>query len=81
MCNNMPERDDDFEQMLDECYPKVKIGDIEFFPSDILFECDPIAYRVYLGEYKDGQCQDGYHTSEKGETCDWCSEPMKEEEE
>lgn len=42
-----------FDEMLNEVYPMVKIGDIEFFPSDILKKCDPIAYRCYLSDFED----------------------------
>ena len=35
-----------FDEMLDECYPVVKIGELTFYPSQILKECDPIAYRI-----------------------------------
>ena len=34
-----------FEDMLDEAYPSVIVAGIEFYPSQILKECDPIAYR------------------------------------
>jgi hypothetical protein len=44
--------EDSFNEMLDECYPVVVIGGIHFFPSTILKECDPIAYRVALSDYE-----------------------------
>lgn len=37
--------------MLDESGP-VKIGRLEFYPSRILRECDPIAYRCGLNDYE-----------------------------
>jgi hypothetical protein len=42
-----------FDQMLDECYPVVKIGEMTFYPSQILKECDPIAYRIGVSEFED----------------------------
>ena len=42
-----------FDEMLDECYPVVKIGELTFYPSQILKECDPIAYRIGVSEYED----------------------------
>lgn len=66
------ERDAEFDQMLDDCHPTYFIGDLVFYASDILIGCDPIAYRVALNDYKSAQCEDGYHESELGETCDWC---------
>lgn len=48
----LPERNDNFDQMLDECYPKFMIGAITFYPSDILYNCDPIAYAISVDEYE-----------------------------
>ncbi len=47
-------------EMLDECYPVVKIGFAEFYASDILRECDPIAYRIGLSEYVDSLEEEGW---------------------
>ena len=46
-------RADRFDEMLDECYPEYSMGWITFTPSQILRECDPIAYRIALSEYED----------------------------
>jgi len=37
-----------FDAMLDEVYPDVKIGYSTFTASEILFNCDPVAYRIGL---------------------------------
>jgi len=73
---DMPERNDDFDQMLDECYDRVKIGDIEFFPSQILYDCDPIAYRVYLSDYLSNQeqCECGQPIEDGDEECEDCKD-------
>ena len=42
-----------FDELLDECYPDVKIGSSTFTASEILFCCDPIAYRIGLSEHED----------------------------
>jgi len=42
-----------FDEMLDDVYPVVKIGDVTFYPSQILKQCDPIAYRIAVSEYED----------------------------
>jgi len=47
-----------FDEMLDECYPVVKIGELTFYPSQILKNCDPIAYRISLSEYEDSAEED-----------------------
>jgi hypothetical protein len=47
------EIEEQYNEMLDECYPVVKIGYMEFYPSQILKNCDPIAYQIGLSEYED----------------------------
>jgi len=47
-----------FDEMLDEVYPVVKIGELTFYPSQILKECDPIAYRIGVSEYEDSTEED-----------------------
>lgn len=46
-------RNDDFDEMLDECYDDVKICGCTYTASDVLFSCDPIAYNQGLLEYED----------------------------
>jgi len=50
--------EDRFDEMLDECYPVFKIGELTFYPSQILKECDPIAYRIGVSEYEDVEDED-----------------------
>lgn len=47
------EVDNEYDDMLDECYEHPKIAGIEFYPSNILKECDPVAYRCYSSDYFD----------------------------
>jgi hypothetical protein len=42
-----------FDDTLDEVYPLYIMGDVSFRPSQILKECDPIAYRISLSEFED----------------------------
>jgi hypothetical protein len=42
-----------YDEMLDDAYGIIKIGYSEFYASDILKSCDPIAYRIGLSEYED----------------------------
>ena len=42
-----------FDQALDDLYPDVKIGYSTFTASEILFNCDPVAYRIGLSEHED----------------------------
>ena len=45
-------------EMLDECYPKVKIGYLTFYPSQIVEECDPTAFRCGAVDYADSLVSD-----------------------
>jgi hypothetical protein len=45
------EKEAQFQEYLDECYPTVKIGDMEYLVSYALKELDPIAYRVWFCDY------------------------------
>lgn len=51
-------RNEIFDEVLDECYPAIKIGNIVFYASDILAKCDEVAYREALYEYFDGLHRD-----------------------
>jgi hypothetical protein len=42
-----------FDEMLDESYPVVTMGQLTFYPSQILRECDPIAYNESLLDFED----------------------------
>lgn len=46
-----------YDEMLDECYPMVEIGSISLYPSRVLEECDPIAYRCGLSDYADSESE------------------------
>ena len=51
--------DEHFCDMLDECWESVTICGIEFLPSQILRNCDPVAYRVYRSDYESEMVSDG----------------------
>jgi hypothetical protein len=42
-----------FDEFLDENYPEYKIGELSFTASEILKNCDPIAYREALLDWAD----------------------------
>jgi hypothetical protein len=46
-------QEEGFRQLLDEIYPVVKMGELTFYPSQILKSCDPVAYRIELTDYLD----------------------------
>ena len=41
-----------FEDYLNDSYGTIEICGQVFFPSDILKECDPIAFRVYQSDFE-----------------------------
>lgn len=51
--------DEMYDDLLDECYEPFKIGELEYSPSDVLKNVDPIAYRTGKHDYLDGLVQDG----------------------
>lgn len=42
-----------FDELLDDIYPVIKIGEATFYPSQILKTCDPIAYQIGVSEHED----------------------------
>jgi len=48
-----------YDEMLNECYPDVTIGYGTYSASAILRECDPIVYRVGASDYADMLAEEG----------------------
>jgi hypothetical protein len=48
-----------YDDMLDECCESYNLNGMEYMPSTILKECDPIAYRVGFADYADSLAQEG----------------------
>ena len=44
-----------YNEMLDECYPLVKFGELEYLPSRVLKEIDPIAYQCGFNDWVDSE--------------------------
>ena len=42
----------EFEDYLNDSYGRIEICGTVFFASDILKECDPIAFRVYQSDFE-----------------------------
>lgn len=42
-----------FDEMLDETGEPARVGSLQFSPSEVLHNCDPIAYRIALDEFID----------------------------
>ena len=73
------ERDKNFDEWLDEAYEPFVIGQLNFYASDILANCDPIAYRIAVNDWKDEEgigecdtCGDDYDTSSRDGRCGEC---------
>lgn len=47
-----------YDDMLDEVYGEVKLGNLTFSPSRIIRELDETAYRIGLYEYEDSLLED-----------------------
>ena len=45
------DREEIYDNFLDDCYEKYNIGTMQFLPSDILKSCDPIAYECGMNDY------------------------------
>ena len=41
-----------YDDMLDACYPEVKIGGLMYAQSIALYRIDPIAYQVGMNDYE-----------------------------
>ena len=48
-----------FEELLDECYPEVKIGCCTFSPSQVMKELDPTCFNIGVTENLDSLAEDG----------------------
>ena len=55
----------DFDEVLDDNEESVNICGMEFYPSDILKSCDPIAYRCAKADY-----ESSYDLDDVEEYCD-----------
>ena len=49
--------EEEYNESLDEM-GEVSVGNLTFYPSDILKNCDPIAYRIGFTEYQDFRRED-----------------------
>ena len=55
MYETMSEAIEAYDDMLNEVYTWNVVAGINFAPSDILRECDPIAYRVGFHDWADAE--------------------------
>jgi hypothetical protein len=41
----------EFDEYLDMQYEVTSVVGLTFYPSQVLFSCDPVAYRIYSSDY------------------------------
>jgi hypothetical protein len=41
----------EFDDYLDEVYEPTSVVGLTFYPSQVLFACDPVAYKIYSNDY------------------------------
>jgi len=41
-----------YDDMLDDCYPEIKVGGLMYAQSVALYRIDPIAYQVGMNDYE-----------------------------
>ena len=63
-----------FDEMLDETYPALEMNGMSFYPSQILSDCDPVAYEMLSWDYLTNLHQDD------ALTCHGCNYPISKEE-
>ena len=49
---SMDERNEQFDEWLDDLYEPITLGFGTFYASDILRKCDPIAYRCAVSDWE-----------------------------
>ena len=47
-----------YDDMLDDCHPPIKIGNLEYAPSVGFSRIDPIAYRIGMSDYESSLRED-----------------------
>lgn len=55
-----------YDEMLDSCYDIIRIGTLEYYPSHVLQEVDPTAYRCGESDYIDSLISDGQYFEHDG---------------
>lgn len=52
--------EESLKDLLDESYEPLKIGDLTFYPSQIVADCDPAMWRIMLSEHETHLEEDGW---------------------
>jgi hypothetical protein len=71
-----------FIEYLDDAYEQMNIGYGKFYASDILKNCDPIAYRIALSEFIDNLADNAdIYVEGQTDSKEYGYEPDEEEDE
>ncbi len=62
--------DENLDDFIDEENEEVRIGSLTYSPSQVLKECDPVAYRCYSSDMENFFYTDYKHELERSSTCD-----------
>jgi rubredoxin len=78
--------EDDYRDMLNECYPEIDVCGYKYDPADALEQLDPVAFRCGFNDYQEYEtkylcpiCQAEYDYED--EALDCCPENTIEDEE
>lgn len=66
--------------LLDEIYPKITMGDLEFSPSEVVEELDPTAFRCMVADESSSMLDEGNYVEIDGEIYEKTDEDEDEEE-
>ena len=56
--NSQSELEEEYDEMLDECYGDINIFGIEYSTSVALYRVDKVAYDCGMNDYQDGRAED-----------------------
>ena len=59
--------EENIDEIIDECYEEVEIGCCTFYPSEILKNCDPIAYNCYISDEENAEYENFKYELENGD--------------
>lgn len=57
---------ENYDDLLDSCYPEVEVAGMTFSPSQVLKNCDPVAYRCGVADEVSRDLDDGWSELEGG---------------
>ena len=65
--NTREDVENNYDNMLDECYEPYQVGVCTFYASQVLKECDPVAYDCGINDFVDSNLSDSLYDLERGD--------------